>query len=97
MQFKMYPEVTIVIERPGKYVYILMADLKIKIYRIIFKQDINEIKILFKNADNEEKILTNREKIEEKGYEIRKAAPRTTNIFLKGYDPELEKNIQKKS
>ena len=31
------PEVIIVIERPGKDVYILMIELKIKIYRIISK------------------------------------------------------------
>ena len=56
----MYPEVTLVIERPGKNVYILMVELKIKIYTIISKQDTNEIKILFKN--NKNKFLTNREK-----------------------------------
>ena len=62
MQFKMYPEVTLVKERPGIYVYILMAELKIKIYRIIFKQDTKEIKILFKDSDNKDKFLANREK-----------------------------------
>ena len=86
----MYPEVTLVIERPGKDVYILMAELKIKIYRIISKQDTNEIKILFKDSDNKDKFLTNIGNIEEEGYEIRTTTPRTTNIFLKGYDPESE-------
>ena len=49
------PEVIIVIERPGKDVYILMAELKIKIYKIISKQDTTKIKILFKNSDNKDK------------------------------------------
>ena len=71
MQFKMYPEVTLVIERPGKDVYIFMAELKIKIKRIISKQDTNEIKILFKDSGNKEKFLTNSGKKEEEGYEIR--------------------------
>ena len=86
MHFKMYPEVTLVIEKPEKDAYILMAELKIKIYRIISKQDTNEIKILFKDSDYKDKFLTNRGKIEEEGYEIRTATPRTANIFLKGYD-----------
>ena len=71
MQFKMYPEVILVIERPGKDVYILMVELKIKIYRIISKQDTNKIKILSKDSDNKEKFLKNRRKIEEEGYEIK--------------------------
>ena len=62
MQFKMYPEVILVIENPGKDVYILTAELKSKIYGIISKQDTNEIKILFKGSDNKEKILNKQEK-----------------------------------
>ena len=54
----MYPEVTLVIEKPEKDAYILMAELKIKIYRIISKQVTNEIKIILKDLDNKEKFLT---------------------------------------
>ena len=89
MQFKMYPEVTLVIKWPGKDAYILMAKLKIKIYIINTKQDTNKIKILFKDLEIKEKFLTKRGKIEEEGYEIRTAAPETTNIFLKEYNPEF--------
>ena len=49
--------------------------------------------ILLKDSDNKEKFLTNRGEIEDEGYEIRTTAPRTTNIFLWGYDLELEKII----
>ena len=50
-----------------------------------------EIKILFKNVENKEKCLQNRNKLEEEGYTIRITEERTKEIFLKGYDPEIEK------
>ena len=70
MQFKMFSEVTLVVKRPWKDAYILMAELKIKIYRIIWRQKNNEIKIIFKDSDHKDKFLNNRRKIEEDGYEI---------------------------
>ena len=91
MEGKFYPEVTLVVERPGKDIYIVMAEMRLKIFRILPKQNSAEIKILFKNIENKEKCLQNRNKLEEEGYKIKTTEERTKEIFLKGYDPEIEK------
>ena len=62
MEGKFYPQVTLVVERPGKDIYVVMAEIKLKIYRILPKQNTTEIKILFKNMENKEKCLQNRKK-----------------------------------
>ena len=67
-----------------------MTELKLKIYRILLKQNSPEVKILFKNVENKEKCLQNRNKLEEGGYLIQTSEERTKEIFLKGYDPEIE-------
>ena len=67
-----------------------MAEMKLKIYRILPKQNTPEVKILFKNVENKEKCLQNRNKLEEEGYLIQTTEERTKEIFLKGYDPEIE-------
>ena len=91
MEGKFYPEVTLVVERPGKDIYIVMAEMRLRIFRILPKQNSEEIKILFKNIENKEKCLQNRNKLEEEGYKIKTTEERTKEIFLKGYDPEIEK------
>ena len=68
-----------------------MAEMKLKIYRILPKQNSSEVKILFKNIENKEKCLQNRNKLKEEGYAIQTTEERTKEIFLKGYDPEVEK------
>ena len=65
MEGKFYPQVILVIERPGKGIYVIIAEMKLKIYRILPKQNTTEIKILFKNMENKEKCLQNRNKLEE--------------------------------
>ena len=41
--------------------------------------------------ENKKKCLQNRNKLEEEGYLIQTTEERTREIFLKGYDPEVEK------
>ena len=84
MEGKYYPQVTLVVERPGKDIYIVMAEMKLKIYRILPRQNTTEIKILFKNKENKEKCLQNRNKLEEEGYAIQTLEEKTKEIFLKG-------------
>ena len=91
MEGKFYPEVTLVVDRPGKDIYVIMAEIKLKIYIILPKQNTSEVKILFKNMENKEKCLQNRHKLEEEGYLIQTTEERTKKIFLKGYDPEIKK------
>ena len=68
-----------------------MAEMKLKIYRILPKQNTPEVKILFKNIENKEKCLQNRNKLEEERYLVQSKEERTKKIFLKDYDPEIEK------
>ena len=68
-----------------------MAKLKLKIYRILSRQNSTDIKILFKNVENREKFIPNRTKIEETGYSMQTTEEKTKAIFLKRYDPEIEK------
>ena len=91
MEGKFYPEVTLVVDRPEKYIYIIMAESKLKIYRILPKHNWPEIKILFKNVENKRKCLQNRNKLEEEGFLIQTKEERTNEIFLRRYDPEIEK------
>ena len=58
MEGKLYSEVTLVVDRPGKDIYIIMAELKLKIYKILPKHNCPEIKILFKNIENKKKSPT---------------------------------------
>ena len=52
MEGKFYPEVTLVVDdRPGKDIYVIMPEIKLKIYRILPKQNTPKIKILFKNME----------------------------------------------
>ena len=68
-----------------------MAELKLKSYRILPKINCTEIKILFKNVENKEKCLQNRKKLEEEGFLISTTEEIIQYIFLKGYDPKIEK------
>ena len=70
MEGKFYPEVTLVVDRPGKDIYIIILELKLEIYRILPKQNSPKVKILFKNLENKEKCLQNRNKLDKEGYLI---------------------------
>ena len=80
MQGKFYPEVTLVVDLPGKDIYIIMVELKLKIYRILPKQNSSEVKILFKNVENKGKCLQNSNKLEEEGYLTQTTEKRTKEI-----------------
>ena len=75
------------VDRPGKDIYIRMTELKLKIYRILLKQNSPEVKILFKNVENKEKCLQNRNKLEEESYLIQRTEERTKEIFFKRTRP----------
>ena len=75
------------VDRPGKDIYIRMTELKLKIYRILPKQNSPEVKILFKNVENKEKCLQNRNKLEEESYLIQRTEERTKEIFFKRTRP----------
>ena len=85
MEAKFYPKITLVVDKPGKDIYTRIAELKLKIYRILPKQNTSEIKRLFKNIENKEKCLQNRNKLEKEGNLIQTHKKRTKEI-LKGHD-----------
>ena len=67
MEEKFYLEVTLLVDRVRKAINTIMVELKLKIYRVLPKQNTPEVKILFKNVENKEKCLQNRNKLEEEG------------------------------
>ena len=95
MEGKFYPEVTLVVDRPGKDIYIIILELKLEIYRILPKQNSPKVKILFKNLENKEKCLQNRNRLEEDGYLIKTTEERTKEIFLKEYGEEIFWQLEK--
>ena len=56
----MYPEITLAVGGPEQDIFVIIAELKLKIYRILPTQDANKIKIILKDIQNTEKCLNNR-------------------------------------